>query len=130
MPDGLEAILRLVAEGRLSAEEAAPIVAALQHEDEDQGTGPASVGGGRDDAGEAPSATRMARHLRIEVADHGRPVVNLRVPMALSQAALDLVPAVARDNAARLREALRQGNIGPILDVRDEDGDGVRIVLE
>jgi len=129
MPDGLEAILRLVAEGRLSAEEAAPIVAALQHEDEDQ-PGPASVGGGRDAAGEAPSATRIARHLRIEVADHGRPVVNLRVPMALSQAALDLVPAVARDNAARLREALRQGNIGPILDVRDEDGDGVRIVLE
>jgi hypothetical protein len=127
MPDGLEAILRLVAEGRLSAEEAAPIVAALEAAEGGERGTPAAEAGRPEGA---PRTSRIARQVRIEVADHGRPVVNLRVPMALSQAALDLVPTLARDNAARLRQALERGTIGPILDVRDEDGDGVRIVLE
>lgn len=129
MADGLELILRLVAEGRLSAEEAAPIVAALQDERGGE-QGASTTEAGRAEGADAPRAPRMARQVRIEVADHGRPVVNLRVPMALSQAALDLVPSLARDNASRLRQALERGTVGPILDVRDEDGDGVRIVLE
>jgi len=130
MPDPIDQVLKLVAEGRLSAEEAGPILDALQAADhvgdelsEDAATtaGPTS--------GSSPGATPRA--LRIEVSEGGRRVVNLRVPLAIGRMAIDHVPGLSSDNIVRIREALDQGMTGPIL-VVDEggDGDGVRIVLE
>ncbi len=129
MTDSLDRVLRLVAEGRLSAEEAAPVIDALQAADD--------IGDGSD--GDRPStdaATDRApgttpRALRIEVSEGGRRVVNLRVPLAIGRMAIDHVPGLSSDNIVRIREALDQGMTGPIL-VVDEggDGDGVRIVLE
>ena len=113
MPDGLDAILRLVAEGRLSAEEAAPLVEAVL----------ATEGG-------AAPASGMPDHVRVLVSERGRPVINLRVPLALGKAAVALVPGLSLGDAARLDAALAAGRIGPLLDVTDESGDGVRVVLE
>src|SRR3989304_4651434 len=59
-----------------------------------------------------------------------RPVVTLRVPLALGQAAVSYVPGLDADDAARVRDALARGITGPILEVRDEDGDGVRLRLQ
>jgi hypothetical protein len=113
----LESILRLVAAGRLTAEEAAPLVAALDER-------------GRTARPATEPAGEPARHVRVEVTERGRSVVNLRVPLALGQAAVSYVPGLNADAAARVRDALAGGITGPILEVRDEDGDGVRIVLE
>jgi hypothetical protein len=119
MADPIEEVLRLVSEGRLSAEEAAPVLDALE----------AARGGEEDD--EPAAATRpQARAVRIEVTESGRQVVNLRVPLALGRMALDRVPGLSIDNIGRIREALDQGLTGPIVAVDDGDGSTVRIVVE
>ncbi len=132
--DVLDNVLRLVAEGRLTAEEAAPILAAL----DDAGDGASR---GRSDAGDAgttpgsdPSAGSRssgspATSLRIEVTERGRRVVNLRLPIGVGRFAIDRVPGLSGDQVDRVREALRSGLSGPVLEVDDED-DQVRIVLE
>jgi hypothetical protein len=83
-----------------------------------------------DAADEPPAKVDAARHVRVEVTERGRSVVNLRVPLALGQAAISYVPGLDSGQAARVREALLRGLTGPIIEVADEDGDGVRIVLE
>ena len=126
MPDdALESVLRLVADGRLSAEEAGPILDAL---------------GTRLNA--AASAEREAEHdtegrdkqpgkaIRLEVTEGGRKVVNLRIPLALGRAALGRVPGLTEATTDRIREAIEAGITGPIVHVDEGSGDGVRIVIE
>lgn len=128
MSEELEALLRLVAEGRLTPEEAAPIVAALT------GRGAAATGASARTADGEPVATSVlpagARQLRIRVEERGRTVVNLRVPLSVAETALNMVPGLAGEQAARVRAALEGGAIGPIIDVEDPDGDAVLISLE
>jgi hypothetical protein len=136
--DPLDEVLRLVAEGRLSADEAAPILAAL-----DEASGAlASAGRARLVAGavdessgdpgdlvEGEVLTGAPRSLRIEVRDNGRNVVNLRLPIAVGRFALDRVPGLSGDQVTRVREAMNSGFRGPVLVVDDGDS-GVRIVLD
>jgi hypothetical protein len=132
MTDPLERVLKLVAEGRLTAEEAAPILDAL----DSKGTPPAWAGFVSDDGGApADSATdtnggRKPRWARIEVRENGRRVVDLRIPITLGRFALSRVPGLSREQIADVEQAVTTGTRGPILDVADQDGDGVRIVLE
>ena len=127
MSDELEALLRLVAEGRLTPEEAAPLVAALT----ERTAAPHPPGG---PPAPSPATGRVLeaapRQLRIRVEEQGRTVVNLRVPLAVAESALRMVPGLAGDQAARVRAALEGGAIGPIIDVEDPDGDAVLISLE
>jgi hypothetical protein len=125
--DPLELVLRLVAEGRLTAAEAAPILASLDARDA-LGTAPGEARSRSGPPGDDDS-TRGASVLRIEVRDHGRQVVNLRLPIAAGRFALDSVPGLSGDQVDRVREALRSGRTGPLLEV-DDHGDGVRISLE
>lgn len=127
MPDdALESVLRLVADGRLTAEEAGPILDALEN-----GAGSRSTTDPRP-AGEttAPPAGGPGRALRLEVTEGGRKVVNLRVPIALGRAALSRVPGLSEATSERIREAIEAGITGPILTVDEGTGDGVRIVIE
>ena len=72
-----------------------------------------------------------ARQVRVEVKERGRNVVNVRVPVALGQAAIGYVPGISASDAERIREALALGLTGQILEVIDDEGDSsVRIVLE
>lgn len=119
MTDPLDQVLRLVSEGRLTAEEAAPILDAL----EGQRT-PVAAPGTESDAG--PSA----RFARIEVLEAGRKSVDLRIPLSLGRMAMSSIPGLSGTHATQLNEAIAHGVRGPILDIADEDGDGVRIVLE
>jgi hypothetical protein len=120
MTDPLDEILRLVADGWLTAEEAAPVIDAIQDVDRRSDDPPPDAGQGS-----------TPRALRIEVSEGGRKVVNLRVPLSLGRMAIDRVPGLSGDNIARIREAIAQGIAGPILVVDEADGGGgVRIVLE
>ena len=112
MTDELATILRLVEEGRLTPEEAAPLVAALSER-----------------PGALP-ATGTPRQLRVRVSENGRQVVNLRVPLSVADAALRMVPGLRGDQADRVRAALRVGLIGPVVNVDDPNGDSVLISLE
>lgn len=134
MPDdALERVLRLVAEGRLTSEEAGPILDALDSRsssDASSGSARGTTSTGETAAGAAGSADDSpARAIRIEIRDAGRQVVNLRVPLALGRSAIDNIPGLSASVGDRIRAALSSGLKGPIVQV-DDDGDGVRISIE
>lgn len=132
MPDeALEGVLRLLAEGRLTAEEAGPIIDAL----DDRSSG---ARGTSASSAEAPPADRetggqggdsRGRILRVQVTEHGRTVINLRIPLSLGRAAISQVPGISEATSDRIREAIEAGVKGSILEV-DDAGDGVRISIE
>ncbi len=137
MPGELEALLKLVSEGRLSADEAGPIVAALEEKarldartsaagPEGAGTVDAQPRGG---SGESKQAAPAGRRIRVFVAEDGRPVVDLQIPLAAAGFAIDQVPGLSLDHRSRIVEAIQTGMTGPILEVSD-GGDEVRIVIE
>ena len=120
MPD-IGKILNLVAEGKLSAQEADEILAALNSRE----------------AGASPEATTMATaqpgkttHLRIEVTDGGRHVVNLRVPINVAGWAHSFLPGLSDQDSDRIRGAVESGTRGTILDITDDDGSRVLITSE
>jgi hypothetical protein len=131
MTDPLERVLKLVAEGRVTAEEAAPILEALERAPK---TEPRAADGAAQAAtahvGFGGDAGRAPRFARIEVREGGRRIVDLRVPISLGRFALSRVPGLSTEQIAEVEEAVITGARGPILDVEDPDGDGVRIVLE
>lgn len=139
MSGELEALLRLVSEGRLTAEEAAPIAAALQEKARMESRGMADARR-EDEAAEARRRdqrprSRFAqdaladRRIRIYIAEDGRAIVNLQIPLAAAGFAIDQVPGLSPDHRSRIVEAIQSGMTGPILEVSD-GGDEVRIVIE
>ena len=128
MSDPLERILELVASGRLTADEAAPILEALEAKGAtaEAGFAPADAG----DRASGANEPGRARYARVEVRERGRRVVDLRVPISLGRFALSRVPGLSREQITEVEEAVVSGARGPIFDVEDADGDGVRIVLE
>lgn len=140
MDDAFERVLRLVSEGRLTAEEAGPILDALAPAQGGRPTGAAGTAfGGEFGDGVAAGFTSdtqtgashgAPRFARIEVRDGGKRVVDLRVPISLGRFALGRVPGLSAAHIADVEAAVASGNLGPILDVEDAHGDGVRIVLE
>jgi hypothetical protein len=128
MTDPLERVLELVANGRLTAEEAGPILEALEAKSSPGSE--ASAGAERSDASAGEQKAGTARYARVEVRESGRRIVDLRVPISLGRFALSRVPGLSSQQIAEVEEAVTSGARGPILDVEDADGDGVRIVLE
>lgn len=144
MSDELETILRLVADGTLTPEQASPIIEALTRAERSTGD-PIGLeridrmqrrlgrAHGRIDAARARADDHVGgrgRRLRIRVTEHGRQVVNLRIPIGFVDAALSFVPGIGGDQSERIRQAVEAGEVGPIIDVEDPDGDGVLIAVE
>ena len=158
MDDAVQRVLRLVSEGRLTADEAGPILDALAGPRRDPsantadsrsgfgagfgaGFGEGFVDGFADSPGSgsgaaagsgfrASSTAGAPRFARIEVRDGGKRVVDLRIPISLGRFALGRVPGLSAQHIADVEDAVASGDRGPILDVDDGDGSGVRIVLE
>lgn len=121
MPD-VAKILNLVAEGKLSAQEADEILAALSARE---------AGGSPADATAAATGpAHKTTHLRIEVTDGGRQVVNLRVPINIAGWASSFLPGLSDQDSDRIRGAVESGTRGTILDVTDDDGSRVLITSE
>ena len=104
----VEKILRLVSEGVLSPEEADEILGAIaaQSELEDEPrVAPQS----------AADRPKGGRHLRVQVSDGGRQVINLRVPMNIAGWASAFLPGLP-DGARRphpRRDGLRGARTNP-----------------
>lgn len=133
MSEELETVLRLVADGRLTPEEAAPIISALTRAEAAAGAGErhaSALAAAGEAAGSARPVAARGRQLRIRVTERGRQVVNLRIPIGFVDTALQFVPGLAGDQSARIRDAVRAGTTGPILDVEEPDGSGVLISVE
>ena len=126
----VEKILRLVAEGVLSPEEADEILGATA-DPADQAD--LADQAGRPNAQHQPDEPRTSaggRHLRVQVSDGGRQVINLRVPMNIAGWATAFLPGLPDDSAERIRGAMASGERGPILDINGDDGSRVLIVSE
>lgn len=153
MAEALERVLQLVAEGRLTAEEAEPILAALAGDGArtsgsetgrsrdrfDERAGPFGdpapgagrpTGDARNRGGQAGAAPGGPRFLRVRVTERGHDVVNLRVPLALGRFAVTRVPGLSDATGERVRRAIELGLSGPIIEAVEADGSGVRIVIE
>ena len=128
MGDELTTILRLVAEGKLSAEEAAPIIEALGRHRAPRPPEPPAPG--FPFSGAAPDKGR-GRRVRIQVTERGRRVVDVRVPLAFAAMAARMVPGIPDSYATLIERAVEGDMVGPIVDLaEDEDGDGVLISIE
>jgi len=133
MDDHLELILQQVADGRLTPDEAEPMIARATGQSPPQpGTGD-GVGEREKTPAMAPAQRSHAqprRAVRLQVTERGRAVVDLRIPMNLASLAGSVVPGLASAHVERIRDAIRAGEVGPILEIQDEEGDGVVISTE
>ena len=68
--------------------------------------------------------------MRIQVSEHGRRVVDVRVPLAFAAMAARMVPGLPDRYASLIEQAVATDSIGPIVDAEDEDGDSVLISVE
>jgi hypothetical protein len=121
-------ILKMIDEGKITAEQGAKLIAALSQHSGPGQAGPASAGSG--------SGPR-SRWLRIKVTDTrtGRNKANVNIPIGLLDAGLSIgahfAPEVAGMDIEDLRQAIRSGMTGKVVDVRDEnDGEHVEIYIE
>jgi SHOCT-like protein len=124
MGDELTTILRLVSEGKLSAEEAAPILDALGRQGQPRAPEPPPAPG-------TISGKGRGRRIRIQVTEHGRRAVDVRVPLAFASMAARMVPGIPDSYRALIEQAVESDAVGPIVDLaEDEDGDAVLISIE
>jgi hypothetical protein len=133
MSDELATVLRLVSEGKLSAEEAAPIIEALgRHASPRPPAPPAGPPppGGWSSAGTVKGPDR-GRRVRIQITERGRRVIDVRVPLAFAAMAARMVPGIPDSYALLIDQAVESDTVGPIVDIaEDEDGDAVLISIE
>jgi len=120
MRDELATVLRLVSEGKLTPEEAAPIIDALNRSGSAAGAEPVAE----------RSGTTRSRRLRIQVNEKGRRVIDVYVPLAFAAVAARMVPGIPDSYTALIEEAVESDTIGTIVDAEDENGDGILITTE
>lgn len=118
-------ILKMIEEGKISAEEGAKLLAALADSRKSAAGAQAAAGSGG------------ARWLRIRVTDTstGRAKVNVNIPIGLVNFGLKLgarfSPEVDEGQMEALAQALKSGLSGKIIDVTDEEGrEHVEIFVE
>lgn len=117
-------ILKMIEEGKLSAEEGTKLLTALSERRGPTPPRPPGVPGG-------------PRWLRIRVTDvrSGRSKASVQIPLALVDAGIKIgahfAPEVEGVNMSNVMEAVRSGMTGKIIDVTDEeDGEHVEIYVE
>jgi hypothetical protein len=117
-------ILKMIEEGKLSAEEGTKLLAALSDKRVSAPPRPPGLSGG-------------PRWLRIRVTDirSGRSKASVQIPLALVDAGMKIgahfAPEVQGVDMSNVMEAVRSGMIGKIIDVTDEeDGEHVEIYVE
>ena len=132
MNDEMNTVLRLVAEGKLSPEEAAPIIEALSQARDaaSRATQALAITGETFDAEGRPMIRGRGRRVRIQVNERGRRVVDVRVPLAFAAAAARMVPGIPESYAALIEQAVDSNPTGTIVEAEDETGDGVVISME
>lgn len=124
-------ILKMIEDGKISAEEGAKLLSALRDARRGSGfpTPPRPPG--------VPGASGPARWLRIRVTDmaSGRSKASVQIPLALLDAGLKIgahfAPEVEGVDMSNVMEAVRSGVTGKIIDVTDDQqGEHVEIYVE
>lgn len=111
-------ILQMVQEGKVTADEAERLLAALDTR-----------------AGSVETKGKAAKWMRIRVVEHGQQKVNINLPMSLIEVALSMgmkfVPQEQMKDidVGALVEAIKQGARGKIVEIEEEDTT-VEIIVE
>ena len=120
-------ILKMIEEGKISAEEGAKLLAALAEGRKPPPSPPPAFTG---PGGEA-------RWFRVRVTDlaTGRTKVNVNIPMGLVNVGIKMgarfAPGLEGEQMEAIAEALRSGMVGKIVEATDEeDGERVEIFVE
>ncbi len=115
-------ILKMIEEGKISAEDGAKLLAALTDSRK---------------AAAMPVNTSDSRWFRVRVTDAatGRPKVNVNIPIGLVHVGLKVgarfAPGLEAEEMDAITQALNTGMTGKIIDVTDEeDGEHVEIFIE
>jgi len=117
-------VLKMIEEGKISAEEGAKLLAALS---ESRKTPSITLG----------TAVGEARWFRVRVTDlaTGKAKVNVNIPMGLVNVGIKMgarfAPNLETEQMEALAEALKSGATGKIIDVTDEEsGEHVEVLVE
>jgi hypothetical protein len=117
-------ILKMIEEGKISAEEGAKLLAALS-------------AGSKGDASKREASGPSAKQFRVRVTDlaTGRNKVNINIPMSLVNVGIKMgarfAPDVEGIDFDEVVTAIKSGSQGKIVDVVDEeDGERVEIYVE
>ena len=121
-------ILKMIEDGKISADEGAKLLATLAEGNRDS-LDPAVPG--------KPGRPGAPRTLRIRVTDiaSGRSKASVQIPLALVDAGMKIgahfAPEVEGVDMSNVMDAMRSGVTGKIIDVvDDEDGEHVEIFIE
>jgi hypothetical protein len=110
-------ILRMIEQGKISAEDGARLLAAL---------------GEREQPGAQPRANVFdtSRSLQVRVTDLGtnRQKVNVNLPVGLMQLAWRWLPSSAQAQFEKVQAAIDAGQVGRLVEVVDQDS-GVRVEI-
>lgn len=120
-------VLKMVQEGKITAEEAETLLAAL----EDSSTPTIDVGENRPQ----PSGDRRWLRVRVTDTNTGRSRVNIRLPIGIVRAGLNLgkhfAPEIEGLDLRTLLESIDTNDLGQMVDVTDdEDGERVEVFIE
>jgi len=132
-------ILQMVQEGKITPEDAAQLLEAINAGSAAPAAGPTRRAAPAGDMGPegSPGPGRKPRFLRVRVTDTdtGRPRVNVRLPISMVSVGLKMgskfAPQVEGLDANQLMQIIESGELGQIVDVvDDEDGEHVEVFLE
>jgi len=128
-----EQVLEMLAEGKVTVEEAQQLLDALNQKQEvaqeaeiDISGLPAKRGG----------LFRKPRMIYIVVVENGKKKVNIRIPLALAKVGMRFVPddvvdvAGEKINLDEIFDAIHDGVDGNLVEVDDEKGNQVRIFVK
>ena len=116
-------VLQMVEEGKLSPEDGARLLAALGTPDEVQEDAAPTIAG----------ASLNGRQFRVRVTNmaSGKQKVTVNIPLGLVEFGLRFVPENDKFDPETLRQAIRDGLTGRIVEVEDEEkGDRVEVFIE
>jgi hypothetical protein len=129
-PEERMRILRMIQDGKITAEEGAHLIQAL---DTQKPTSTAGAGGATPPQGGA----KAARWFRVRVTDTntGKTRVNVRLPVSLIHAGMKMgarfSPEVQGLDMDQLTQFINSGEVGKVVDViDDEDGEHVEVFIE
>ncbi|MBI3960982.1 MAG: hypothetical protein HY328_19390 [Chloroflexi bacterium] len=122
-------VLRMIEEGKISAEEGTRLLKAIEKSSKKPGRRPSAPQ-------PVTPGENGGRWMRLRVSDtsSGRTKVNMTLPLGLVSMGLQVgarfVPEVNNLDVQQVRDALSSGVPGKILEVMDDDGELVEIFVE
>lgn len=115
-------ILRMIEEGKITPEEGARLLAAIGERGENPAPPPPRPA--------EPVANGRFLHVRVTNLQTGKQKVTVNIPLSIVDVGLRFIPQNDKFDPQAIRDAIRSGITGPIVDVvDDEKGDHVEVTI-